>query len=160
MIDIEKEREWWSLDDEARRERATRCLDELEATQRENTVLKSRLSQIELAGRRIVNALTAGFLPTGNSDVESAVSREIARVRAHLDAHLAAVEASREALSSELGQLRAQLADQRARDIRMMAHVEMFLGDALSWEGAMRTAAEDYDRLAAIPVPPVKEVES
>lgn len=61
--------------------------------------------------------------------------------------------------SSENFQLSAQLADQRARDIRMMADRLMHLRDRYTPEMAMAIASERYDRLAAIEVSAKKEVE-
>jgi hypothetical protein len=56
-------------------------------------------------------------------------------------------------LRTELRQLRAQLANQRARDIRMLAVEAYGIGSTLS-ERDVERVAEAYDRLAAIPVPP------
>ncbi len=63
-----------------------------------------------------------------------------------------------EELLAERDTLRAQLTDQRARDIRMMAH-DLVLARAARGEGAnleesVLVAADFYDHLSAIKVPP------
>jgi len=66
-----------------------------------------------------------------------------------------------EELLAERDTLRAQLADQRARDIRMMAF-EVFGNSLVSgtpcydWKICLRIAADAYDEIAAIEVPAKK----
>ncbi len=54
----------------------------------------------------------------------------------------------------EVACLRAQLADQRAQAIRMLAYRELDRG--MDEAKAIAQAAYNYDRLSAIPVPPPK----
>jgi hypothetical protein len=99
-------------------------------------------------------------------DIEK--ERELVRsgyVKNALD-YLDELEATRNALEwekqlataafSEVEELRSQLTDQRARDIRMMV-VEVY-GTGCNERDVANIAAE-YDRLAAIPVPPAKEAD-
>lgn len=83
---------------------------------------------------------------------------EATRIRAtELEVALSLRSAEERSLESEIRDLRAQLADQRERDIRTMAFHTYGLYPC---EADLTVIARAYDRLAAIPVPAANEVES
>jgi hypothetical protein len=150
MIDIEKELERWKNDNSIGADRIRDLLNELEAT-------RKRVESLELA-----NKCGAQWSEDNSSEGDSFVSYidelEVTRGALEWQKQIAT------AALSEAESLRAQLADPRARDIRMMAHdlvlARAALGEGTNLEESVLVAADLYDRLSAIPVPPPKsEVE-
>jgi hypothetical protein len=120
VIDIEKERKWWEKSGYGVGA-AVRAGDYLDELEATREELEDLRKCFDATRHKILKALGEIDLGRGWFWVESAVSN-----------------------------LRAQLADQRARDIRMMAH-ELWEGEDPT--GAIHAAAYNYDRLATIEVP-------